>query len=150
MAYQRLGFVTVAGQSDSQYNLNQFLPGTGWDVVINASNARRSPPLVTGTWPLLTMFECYQISLEGPVGSSVRMLINRQPWNFIIQGWNNYDDPQQPIPLSTDDEIQFCWNRAFAAGPYTPPGGTNVQPTVTMWLRAELVPAGPGLLSPLG
>lgn len=137
VAYKRLGVVRMIGQSDAAYELNPYLLGTGWDVVVNAGNARRSELCISGQWPTLTTFECYQIALDGPVGSSVLMMINRQPYNFVLQGWNNYDDPTQPVLINTEDEIQFCWNTAFAAGPYTPSGGANVQPVVTLWLRAE-------------
>jgi hypothetical protein len=71
------------------------------------------------------------------------MLRNSKPWNLVLQGWQNYNDPQQPIPLGQTDTVQFCWSAAFASGPYTPSGGANVQPTVTVWLRHE-IPA-PGL-----
>src|SRR5271165_2780322 len=136
MAYQRLGSIRMLGQSDAigSNQFNPFLPLTGWDVLINASNAKQSGVCISGNWPTLTEFECYQIHLDGPVGSSVLMMLNRQPWNHVLQGWQNYNDPQQPILLSSGDDIQFAWTVAATAGPYTVTGGTNVQPVVTMWL----------------
>ena len=138
MAYQRLGSIQVIGQPDSAggYGFNPFLPGTGWDVLVSASTAAQSTVCITGQWPRETIFECYQIHLDGPVGSSVLLSINRQPWNLVLQGWQNYNDPQQVMQLSSGDEIQFSWNTAATSPPYTPTGGANVQPTVTMWLRA--------------
>lgn len=138
MAYQRLGSIRMLGQSDALYGFNPYLPLTGWDVVVNASNAKQSAVCISGQWPLGNDFECYQIHVDAPVGSSMLVMINRQPWNFVLQGWSNYDDPQQTMELQSGDEIQFAWNFPFVAGPYTPSGGANVQPVVTMWLRQPL------------
>jgi hypothetical protein len=135
MAYKRLGSIRMLGQSDSFYQQSPFLNGTGWDVIVNASTAKQSAVCISGTWPLLTAFECYQIHLDGPVGSSVMVAINNQPWNFVLQGWQNWDDPQQPMLLSSGDEIEFYWTVAATSPPYTMSGGGNVQPVVTMWLR---------------
>lgn len=136
MAYQDLGPLTILGVSDAQQQINPFLLGTGWDVVCSSSTAKLQGSL--GAWPSQTSFEVYQISLDGPVGSSVLMMRNRTPWNFVLQGWQNYDDPQQALPVRNGDELQFCWTTAFAAGPYTPSGGSNVRATVTLWMRAEV------------
>jgi hypothetical protein len=138
VAYQRLGSIRMLGQSDSLYGINPFFPLTGWDVVVNASNAKQSAVCVSGQWPLGNNFECYQIHLDGPVGTSVQVMINRQPWNFVLQGWQNYDDPQQPMELQSGDEVQFVWNTAATVAPFTVTGGANVQPVVTMWLRQPL------------
>lgn len=133
MAYQDLGALTVLGVSDAFWQVNPFLLGTGWDVIVSKSAA-----VLNGAWPSQQSFEVYQMSLDGPVGSSFVLMRNRVVWNRVLQGWQNYDDMQQPLPLRDGDELEFCWNQAFAAGPYTPSGGTNVQPTVTLWLRAEI------------
>ena len=140
MAYQRLGSIRMLGQSDTTagYSFNPFLPGTGWDVLINASTSKQSAICISGQWPLENNFECYQIDLDGPVGSSFAMLINRQPYNRVQLGWQNYLDPQQAIPLYPGDDVQFVWNFAATVGPYTASGGNNVQPLVTMWLRRQL------------
>lgn len=125
MAYQDLGSRTQLGVSDATFQINPFLLGTGWDVIFDptvwASN--------------LTGMEIYQISLDGPVGSSVWMLRNGQPWNFVAQGWLNYYDPIQPMPLGQTDTVQFCWNVAFTSPPYN--RNTNIQPTVTCWIRQQ-------------
>jgi len=137
MPYQKLGSITLVGQSDSLYQINPFLLGTGWDVVVNQSTARQSAVCLSGQWPFLNGFECYQIYLDGPVGSTVQVFINRQPWNPVLQGWNNYNDPTQPMLLDNGDEVEFCWSFAFTSPPYTASLGSNVRPTVTMWLRQE-------------
>lgn len=136
MAYEDLGPVTVLGQSDALYQFNPFLLGAGWDVVVSASTSKLTGSV--GAWPSQTSFECYQISLDGPVGSSVQMFRNAVPWNYVLQGFQNYNDPQQALQIRNGDEIRFCWNVAFTAGPYTPSGGGNVQPRVTLWLRWEI------------
>jgi len=115
--------------SDAQAQVNPFLLGTGWDVIFT--------PVAWATD--LTNFEVYQISLDGPIGSSVWMLINRQPWNYVGQGWLNYNDPIQPVQLRQTDEVEFCWNVAAVNGPYN--RTSNILPTVTCWLRAPM--AGP-------
>jgi hypothetical protein len=122
--YQQLGSVTQTGVSDVVQQVNPFLLGTGWDVIF-------TPQVWTTN---LTDFEVYQISLDGPIGSSVWMLLNRQPWNFVQQGWTNYNDPIQPIQLRQTDEVEFCWNFPATAGPYN--RTSNILPTVTCWLRA--------------
>jgi len=138
MAYQDLGPLTIVGQSDSQYQWNPFLLGTGWDVLVSASTAKLNGIVLSGSWPSQAKFECYQISLDGPVGSSVQMYRNSVPWNYVLQGWQNYNDPQQALQILNGDEIRFAWNFAFTSPPYTASGGSNVRPRVTMWLRAEL------------
>lgn len=129
-SYQDLGPRTALGQSDAAFQINPFLLGTGWDVVFAAADLATS----------LTRTEIYQIALDGPVGSSVWMLRNRKKWNFISQGWLNYNDPQQTLPLPQTDEIAFCWNFAATAGPYN--RTSNIQPEVTLWLRQEIPALG--------
>jgi len=122
--YQDLGSRgPVMGVSDALYQINPFLPGTGWDVIFNAQD----------WFSNLTGLELYQAALDGPVGSAVWMLRNGKKWNFVAQGWQNYWDPVQALPLAQTDTIQFAWSAAFTAGPYN--RTTNVQPEVTLWLR---------------
>ena len=137
MAYEDLGLIRVLGQPDSTagYNFNPYLPGTGWSVLINQSTPQR-PECVQGQWPRQAVFEVYQASVDGPVGSSLVVMVNRQIWNWVLTGWQNYYDPQQALPLQDGSELQFAWNFAATAGPYTPSGGSNVRPVVTLWLRA--------------
>jgi hypothetical protein len=115
----------MTGVSDATAQLNPFLLGTGWDVIFAGS------AWITN----ITDFEIYQISLDGPLGSSVRMMINRQMWNYVQQGWLNYCDPIQPIQIRQTDEVEFCWNFAATAPPYNTT--SNILPTVTLWLRTE-------------
>lgn len=135
-----LGLLRVVGQPDSTsgYAFNPFLPATGWDVLVNQSIAAQSAVCISGTWPRLTAFEVFQVHLDGPVGASCLVMINRQPWNHVLQGWQNYNDPQQAMQLTDGDEVEFAWTVAATSPPFTPSGGANVQPVVTMWLRAEI------------
>jgi len=136
MPYQDLGPLTILGQSDSFYQYNPFLLGSGWDVICSSSTAKLQGSL--GSWPAQVSFEVYQISLDAPPGSQCLVKRNSDPWNFVQQGWQNWWDPQQPLPLRNGDELRFLFSSAFAAGPYTPSGGSNVRATVTLWLRAPL------------
>jgi hypothetical protein len=129
-SYQDLGPRTALGVSDAAFQINPFLLGTGWDVIMD--------PNVWAT--NITRIEVYQISLDGPIGSSVWMFRSGRPWNFISQGWLNSDDPFQPIPLDQTDTLQFCWNVAATAPPYD--RFSNIQPTVTCWIRQEIPALG--------
>ena len=128
MAYQDLGPRTVLGVQDGTIDsqFNPYLPGTGWIVLVRPQDLNTNE----------TNFECYQVSLNGPVGSSALMSRDGKPWNFIQQAWNNYNDPQQPLPMRQTSYVQFAWNVPFVAGPYNQTN--NIQPTVTLWLRKEL------------
>lgn len=119
--------VTMQGTSDAGVGINPFLPGTGWDVIFPSPLWNSEPDEA----------EIYQVHLDGPVGSQAVMLINGKPWNHILQGWANYDDPAQPALIDEGVSVQFCWSVAFASPPYTPSGGTNVRPVVTVWLRTR-------------
>lgn len=128
--YKDLGPRTELGQSDAVLQINPYLLGTGWDVIFDAS----------AIFSNLTGLEVYQISLDGPIGSSVLVTRNNQPWNYVAQGWANYYDPQQPLPLGQTDTVAFLWNVAFTAGPYNKT--TNIQPTATLWIRQVPVSGG--------
>ena len=130
MADQDLGPRIMLGISDATPQINPFLLGTGWDVIFTAADLGTN----------LSHVQIYQIALDGPVGSSVWMLRNRKKWNFVAQGWTNYDDPQQTLPLGQTDEVQFCWNAAFTNPPYN--RSSNIQPEVTLWLRQEIPALG--------
>lgn len=71
--------------------------------------------------------EVYQIAIDGPPGSQMKMYRNMRPWNFVLQGWSNYDDPQQPLYVRPGDSVFFYWNTAIA-----PP------PTAVLWLRYDI------------
>jgi hypothetical protein len=109
---------------------NPFLGGTGWDVIF-------TPDLMASN---LTRFEVYQISINGPVGSSLLVARNRKPWNYVAQGWANSWDPSQPLMLGGGDELEFWWTVAFTSGPYD--HVSNIQPTVTLWLRQDQAGTG--------
>jgi hypothetical protein len=118
-----LGFRTQLGTSDTNLNANPFLPGTGWNVIFQPQDLAATE----------TEFEVYQISLNGPIGASGLVAVDGHPWNYVAQFWSNTYDPQQPLLVKFGQSVQFFWNVAFAAGPYNMT--TNIQPTVTMWLR---------------
>jgi hypothetical protein len=71
--------------------------------------------------------EVYQIAIDGPVGSSMKMYRNTRPWNFVIQGWSNYDDPMQPLYVRPGDSVFLYWNISI------PPA-----PTAVLWLRYDI------------
>lgn len=131
-SYQEIGpTLPKLGVSDALIQKNPFLLGTGWDVIFTAADLNSSN---------LTHMEIYQIALDGPVGSSVWMYRNNRKWNFVAQGWQNFNDPQQPLPLGQTDEISFYWNFAFTNPPYN--RTNNIQPEVTLWLRQEIPALG--------
>ena len=124
--YRLLGSRTQNGIQDGTLGqqFNPFLPGTGWDVVF-------TPDIWASN---VTQFEIWQIFLDGPFGSSVQMFINGAPFNYINQGFSNYDDPVQPVVLNQTDVVSFAWNVPFTAPPYTT---SNRRATVTCWIRLE-------------
>lgn len=125
MAKRLLGHPTKFGAQDPT-GINPYLPNTGWVVLFG--------PDVIGS--ALTELEVYHISLDGPVGSSVAVLIDGFPWDFVNQGWSNGWDPSQPMLLGQTMTVAFCWNVARTAPPYN--RTTNIQPVVTLWLRHEV------------
>lgn len=123
---RELAHPTKLGISDANplaENVNPLLPGTGWDVIFTPADFNIP----------LSEFECYHIALNGPVGSSLAVLINKQPWDYVNQGWLNSWDPSQPMLIKAGQSVQFCWNAAFTGPPYNQTA--NIQPSVTMWLR---------------
>ena len=124
MAKRLLGHPTKFGVQDPT-GINPSLPGTGWVVLFT--------PDVIGS--ALTEIEVFHIALDGPVGSSVAVLIDSFPWDFVNQGWSNGWDPSQPLLLGQGVTLAFAWNVARTAPPYN--RTTNIQPVVTIWLRHE-------------
>lgn len=118
-----LGSRTALGVSDANYKVNPYLLATGWDVIF-------APELIASNE---TVMEVYHIALDGPVGSSLKVMRDNRAWGYVAQGWANEWDPSQPLFLSQTNTLQFCWNVAFVAGPYNKT--TNVQPEITIWLR---------------
>jgi hypothetical protein len=129
--YQDLGPALKIGEQDGTLGspINPFLPGTGWNVIF------RPQDIFTKE----TDFELYHVFLAGPIGSSCQVLRDGHAWDFVNQGFNNSWDPAQPMPLHQTNELEFCWNVPFAAGPYNLT--SNIQPSVTIWLRAP-IPVG--------
>lgn len=115
-----VGPVLGIADSAAPERINPYLPGTGWDVIF-------TPDL----WPSReTTLEIYHISLDGPVGSSAEWFRNGKSVGFML-GWTQ--EWQGSFPVGQTDTIAFCWNVARTAGPYNKT--SNVQPTVTLWVR---------------
>jgi hypothetical protein len=131
MPYLPLGRRRGVGISDATAGAqcNPFLPLTGWDVIFQPADLAVSTQI--------PVFEAYQIAVNGPVGSSLAVLIDGQAWNYVNQGWLNADDPAQTMLLQQGQSVQFCWNFAATAPPYNMT--SNIQPVVTLWLRHEVV-----------
>jgi hypothetical protein len=124
--FRTLGQRRQLGTNDT-LKMNPFLPGTGWVVSF--------PPSVIAS--NLTDFEVYHISLNGPVGSSLKVTVNTaNEWDYVAQGWSNSWDPSQPLLLNQTDQVDFYWNTAFTGPPYDLV--TNIQPVVTLFLRHEV------------
>ena len=121
-----LGSRLQLGVSDALQQINPFNLGTGWDVIFD--------PVALNTNQ--TQVEMYHASIDGPVGSAVQILINGNEWEFVPQGWQNYDDPVQPMLLGQTDTVAFCWTVPFTSGPYN--RTSNIQPRVTLWIRLPL------------
>jgi hypothetical protein len=129
-----LGHRSAVGQADTQ-NINPYLPGTGWVVTFDSGAIGSS----------LTELEVYHIAIDGPIGSSLAVLIDGAQWDYVAQGWANGWDPSQPMLLWQSATLALAWNVAATAPPYN--RTTNIQPIATLWLRHELVTPGilPGL-----
>jgi hypothetical protein len=126
MPYQDLGSRTQTGVSDTTYQVNPFLLGTGWDVIF-------TPDLWASN---LTDLEIWHMQFDAPVGSSLLIQVENKSFAFVQQGWKNFGDGgSAPIKIKNTQTLQLLWNVAYMAGPY---GASNVQATATVWLRAEV------------
>lgn len=131
MPYQDLGSRgPILGISDFTQQVNPFLLGTGWDVIIDANQ----------WFTNATGIEIYHMAIDGPIGSSLAIFRNGRTWDYQGQGWKNGWDPEQPLQIPHADLLYVCWSAAFTNPPYDPM--SNIQPTVTIWLRKQL----PGLM----
>lgn len=72
--------------------------------------------------------EIYQISIDGPIGSSVTVYRGTRRWNVVAQGWANSWDPVQPLYIRPGDSIFLFWNMG--------PGNTPT-PSAVFWLRYD-------------
>jgi len=70
--------------------------------------------------------EVYQISIDGPVGSSLVLYRNTVRWNVVLQGWANTYDPTQALYIRPGDSLYFFWSSIAAP-----------TPTATVWLRYD-------------
>lgn len=74
--------------------------------------------------------EVHQISIDGPIGSSLAVYRNQQAWNRVVQGWANNYDPVNPLYIRPGDSLYLFWQAS--AGIWLP------VPTATIWLRYDL------------
>ena len=72
--------------------------------------------------------EVYQISIDGPIGSSFKVFRNTHLWNAVSQGWSNSWDPANPLYLRPGDSLFLYWNAAI---------GTTPVPSAKFWLRYD-------------
>lgn len=77
---------------------------------------------------LVAQAEIYQISIDGPVGSSFTVYRNTVRWNLVFQGWANTYDPVNPLYVRPGDTIYLFWNAKFTTIP---------APTAVFWLRYD-------------
>lgn len=72
--------------------------------------------------------EIYQISIDGPTGSSFTVYRGPRRWNTVQQGWANSWDPTNPLYVRPGDSVFLFWN----VGPPSLPA-----PTAVFWLRYD-------------
>jgi hypothetical protein len=72
--------------------------------------------------------EIYQISIDGPVGSSFTVYRNTVRWNTVLQGWSNSWDPSNPLYVRPGDTLFFFWSAPVSQSP---------APTVVLWMRYD-------------
>lgn len=72
--------------------------------------------------------EIYQISIDGPIGSSFTVYRNTRRWNFVLQGWANTYDPVNPLYVRPGDSVFLYWNAKITQTP---------TPTAIFWLRFD-------------
>lgn len=72
--------------------------------------------------------EIYQISIDGPIGSSFTVYRGTRRWNVVAQGWANSWDAVNPLYVRPGDSIFLFWNAAVTLTP---------TPTAIFWLRYD-------------
>ena len=92
----------------------------------------------TGNWTLIAddqvlnckvaQAEIYQISIDGPVGSSFTVYRNTVRWNTVLQGWSNSWDPVNPLYLRPGDSLFLYWTAPISQQP---------PPTAVFWIRYD-------------
>lgn len=73
--------------------------------------------------------EIYQITINGPVGTTFKLLRGTRLWNDVIQGYNNVYDPVNPLYIRPSDTLFFYWRADVSRLPV---------PTATIWMRYDL------------
>jgi hypothetical protein len=75
----------------------------------------------------VSLFECYHIVIDGPVGSSFDIYIGANWYDSVLVGWKNSWDPSQTMKLQLGQNIYFYWNVG--------PDQSAVPPNVTMYFQ---------------
>jgi hypothetical protein len=76
----------------------------------------------------VALAQVYQISIDGPVGSSFTLYKNTVRWNAVLQGWANAWDPANPLYIRPGDTLFFFWTAPVTQSP---------APTVVCWLHYD-------------
>jgi len=76
----------------------------------------------------LTRFECYKMTIDGPIGFELSVYIDDKKWSHTAQGWANEWDPAHAMPLQAGMTIYLFW---------TAPTTTSPAPTATLWFRYD-------------
>lgn len=82
----------------------------------------------------VALAEVYQLSIDGPIGSTMSLYRNTHVWNQVIQGWANNYDPTNPLYIRPGDSVFLYWKAP--AGPL--PNGSTPVPTAKLWLRYDI------------
>lgn len=77
----------------------------------------------------VALAEVYQITINGPVGTTFKLLRGTRLWNDVVQGWSNVYDPTNPLYIRPTDTLFFYWRADITRLPI---------PTVTIWLRYDI------------
>jgi hypothetical protein len=77
----------------------------------------------------VALAEVYQITINGPVGSTFSLWRGNRLWNNVVQGWSNTYDPTNPLYLRPSDELFFYWRAPTSRLP---------TPSAVIWLRFDL------------
>ncbi len=62
-------------------------------------------------------FEVYHIYLEGPQGSTFRVVVNTRPYSTSQRGDLNEWDPNNPLTMYGGQSLNFYWNSSATPAP---------------------------------
>ena len=95
---------------------------------LNAGNWTAVMALSGATISYLNVFECFKVTIDGPIGFGLSWFIDSRKWSHTAQGWKNEWDPQQPAPCNSGQTFLFFFEAPTTATPV---------PTVTAWFRYD-------------